>query len=227
MKQAAAKPKPAPAAAEPGGTTRARILDTAEQLFAREGPAAVTLRAIAAAASVNVAAVNYHFGSKEKLFEEMFLRRAVPLNEERLQRLADCTAQAGGRPDITAIVTAYVMPAMRLASGTSAGARAIVVQYSLGRVLAMPGVDRLLVRYYDSIRKAFVAALAKAAPHLAEHEIIWRYYWMGGSVLVSLAVPPGMVETSETLTSLRARRARARMAGELVAFLVRGFAAPV
>ncbi len=215
------KKKPPPA--EPGGTTRARILDTAEALFAREGPAAVTLRAIAAAAAVNVAAVNYHFGSKDKLFEEMFLRHVVPLNEARLRRLAACTEAAAGRPDLTAIITAYVMPALDLARVTSAGARAIVVQYSLGRVLAMPAVDRLLVRYYDNVRKAFVAALGRAAPHLAEHEIVRRYYWMGGSVLVSLAVPPGMVEGSERLTSLDARRARDALAGELVTFLVQGF----
>jgi AcrR family transcriptional regulator len=71
----------------PGERARTSILDAAEDLFAREGPSAVTLRSIAAAADVNVAAVNYYFGSKERLFEEMFLRRVVPLNEERLLRL--------------------------------------------------------------------------------------------------------------------------------------------
>ncbi len=227
MTQPAPRPTPEVMATDAAGTTRARILDTAEQLFAREGPAAVTLRAIAAAAAVNVAAVNYHFGSKEKLFEEMFLRRVVPLNEERLRLLGACAAAAAGRPGIEAIVGAYVQPAFRLtgSAGAGAGARAIIVQYSLGRVLAMPGVDRLLVRYYDSIRKAFVTALAAAAPHLSEHDIVWRYYWMGGSVLVSLAVPAGMVEAADDPVSLTARRARARVADELIAFLVRGFAA--
>jgi hypothetical protein len=98
-----------------------------------------------------------------------------------------------------------------------------VVQYSLGRVLALPAVDDLLVRYYDSLRKAFVTALARAAPHLAEHEVVWRYYWMGGGVLVSLAVPPEMVEATDTAVSPRARRARANIGEELVAFLVKGF----
>ena len=154
--------------------TRQRILDTAERLFADEGPAAVTLRSIAAAADVNVAGVNYHFGSKEKLFEEMFLRRIAPLNEERLIRLAACAAKAGGKPTLPAIVTAYVTPAM-----------------------ALPQIDQMLVRYYDRVRAAFVAALHQAAPHLTEQEVVWRYYWMGGSVMVSLAVPPGMAARAE------------------------------
>src|SRR5208283_3559077 len=173
----------------PGERARSRILDTAEDLFAREGPAAVTLRSIAAAADVNVAAVNYYFGSKEKLFEEMFLRRVVPLNEERLVRLTACLARTDAKPTLTDIVTAYVMPALQLTDAASASARAIIVQYSLGRVLAMPEVNQMLVRYYARVREAFVAALQDAVPHLAPHEVVWRYYWMGGSVMVALAVP--------------------------------------
>ena len=196
------------------GRTRLRVLDTAELLFARDGPAAVTLRSIAAAAQVNVAAVNYHFGSKDRLFEEMFLRRIVPLNEERLAGLA--RACAGGPPGLDAIITAYVAPAIRLIGEAGGSARAIVVQYSLGRVLAMPQVDTMLVRYYDQVRKQFVAALQNAAPHLSLHEVVWRYYWMGGSVMVSLAVPQGMVGAEARPEAV---------AGALIAFLGEGFGA--
>src|SRR4051794_37920404 len=127
-----------PPAGAPGERARTRILDTAEALFAGAGPSAVTLRSIAAAADVNVAAVNYYFGSKEKLFEEMFLRRIVPLNEDRLTRLEACTEAAGGTPTLEDIVTAFVMPALRLKDEANANARAVIVQYSLGRVLALP-----------------------------------------------------------------------------------------
>ena len=120
--------RPATPTGPPGERARARILDTAEELFAQAGPAAVTLRSIAAAADVNVAAVNYYFGSKEKLFEEMFLRRIAPLNEERLTRLTACTASAGGYPTLEAIVMAFVMPALRLTDDAGASARAIIVQ---------------------------------------------------------------------------------------------------
>ena len=52
----------------------------------------------------------------------------------------------------------------------------------------MPG------RYYARVREAFVAAIQRVVPHLAPHEVVWRYYWIGGSVMVALAVPPGTIE---------------------------------
>ena len=209
-------------AAPPRGA-RERILDTAEQLFAREGVMAVTLRSIAAAADVNVAAVNYYFGSKEKLFEEMFLRRVAPLNDERLTRLKACFAQSGGRPSLQAIVEAYVLPATELAVVASPSARAIIVQYSLGRILAMPEANKMLVRYYDRLRTAFVAALQQALPDLAAHEVVWRYYWMGGCLMCALAVPPGMVDAAADAMEAGRLGVRESMAESLIAFLVTGF----
>jgi AcrR family transcriptional regulator len=201
-------------------------LDAAEELFSREGPAAVTLRSIAATADVNIAAVNYYFGSKEKLFEEMFLRRVVPLNEDRLTRLRACLDNPYRKCTLKDIVTAYVMPALQLIDAASASALAIVVQYSLGRVLAMPEVNEMLVRYYAAVREAFVAALQQALPHLAPHEVVWRYYWMGGSVMVALAVPSGVVEASDTDAVPPGPASRRSMAANLIAFLVHGISAP-
>jgi AcrR family transcriptional regulator len=220
-----AKRPHAPAGA-PGERARTRILDTAEALFADEGPAAVTLRSIAAAAGVNVAAVNYYFGSKDKLFEEMFLRRVVPLNEERLARLTACIEGADGAPTLEDIVAAYVMPALQLTDVANDSARAIVVQYSLGRVLAAPEVNEMLGRYYARVREAFVAALRRAVSHLAPHEVVWRYYWMGGSVMVALAVPPGMIEASDLAAAAVEPTPRGAMPANLIAFLVQGIRAP-
>jgi AcrR family transcriptional regulator len=222
MDQVANTNRAQPSPGAPGERARTRILDTAEALFAGAGPAAVTLRSIAAAAGVNVAAVNYYFGSKEKLFEEMFVRRIVPLNEERLMRLAAYTEAAGGTPTLEAIVTAYVMPALRLTDQANASARAIVVQYSLGRVLALPEVNQMLVRYYARVREAFVVAVQRAVPGLAPHEVVWRYYWMGGSVMVALAVPPGMVEPPDGSVGLVDQQLHDTMPTDLVAFLVAG-----
>ena len=186
----------------------------------------MTLRSIAVAGDVNVAAVNYYFGSKEKLFEEMFLRRIVPLNEERLARLKACLADAGGNPALESIVTAYVMPALQLTDAASAGARAIVVQYSLGRVLAMPEVNQMLARYYARVREVFVAALQQAVPHLAPHQVVWRYYWMGGSLMVALAVPSDPVEAPDGAVVAEDHGLYKTMPANLIAFLVQGISAP-
>ena len=73
---------------EPPASAVDRILTAAARLFAARGMAGVGLREITAEAGVNLAAVNYHFGSKEKLLEALFLRRARPITEERLRLLA-------------------------------------------------------------------------------------------------------------------------------------------
>ncbi|MEJ2200328.1 MAG: TetR family transcriptional regulator, partial [Desulfuromonadaceae bacterium] len=80
--------------------TKERILDAAEELFARQGFHATSLRAITGGAQVNLAAVNYHFGSKDGLLEAVFSRRLTPLNQERQRRLEAVreAARAAGTP---------------------------------------------------------------------------------------------------------------------------------
>ena len=102
-----------------GRDTKARILDAAEALFASSGFAGASLRSITADADANLAAVNYHFGSKDDLIQAVFARRLTPLNEERLRLLDQLEADAGdGPPDLEAIVRAFLIPAfMRLMTG--------------------------------------------------------------------------------------------------------------
>src|ERR1700749_3137399 len=73
----------------PHFSTKQRILDSAEALFARHGFVGASLRQVPAAAKVNLAAVNYHFGSKENLINEVFRRRLDVLNSERQRRLTE------------------------------------------------------------------------------------------------------------------------------------------
>ena len=78
--------------------TKDRILDTAERLFADKGYPATSLRDITNEAGVNLAAVNYHFGSKEALLSAVLDRRIGPVNEKRLELLDAAEAQAGNQP---------------------------------------------------------------------------------------------------------------------------------
>ena len=79
-------------------TTKDRILDSAERLFARDGFEATSLRAITAEANVNLAAVNYHFQSKEALVQAVIGRRMGPVNAQRIALLDACEAEAGDAP---------------------------------------------------------------------------------------------------------------------------------
>jgi AcrR family transcriptional regulator len=97
----------------PSDRTRTAILEAAERLYADRGFADVTLRDIVAAADVNLAAVNYHFGSKDELIAELFVTRSLALNRERLSELRAAEDRGGGRADITEVLRALVGPSLR------------------------------------------------------------------------------------------------------------------
>ena len=92
--------------------TRERLLDIAEQLFAERGFASTSVREITDAAGANLAAVNYHFQSKENLYAEVFLRRIAHLREQFLARLRDDKTVADGdlEPALDAIANAFMSP---------------------------------------------------------------------------------------------------------------------
>ena len=87
-----------------GDETRNRILDAAEHLFADHGYTAVSLRSITAAAGVNVAAIHFHFASKEALFEAIFNRGVAPINERRLAGLRSLTRVSEARPPVQRVL---------------------------------------------------------------------------------------------------------------------------
>src|SRR5512147_3203644 len=94
--------------------TKDRILDTAESLFTEHGFEATSLRQLTAAAGVNLAAVNYHFGSKEELFQAVLTRRLDPMNQERIDLLARYEREAGSKPlTCEKILSAMLIPALR------------------------------------------------------------------------------------------------------------------
>ena len=103
--------------------TRTAILNAAERLYADRGFGDVTLRDIVAAANVNLAAVNYHFGSKDELIAELFVTRSLATNRERLNELKAAEEKGGGRAGIEAIFRALVGPTLRGCLGPTARAR--------------------------------------------------------------------------------------------------------
>src|SRR5437762_13422393 len=93
--------------------TRAAILNAAERLYAERGFGDVTLRDIVAEAGVNLAAVNYHFGSKDELIAELFVTRSLATNRERLKELNAAEQVGGGRASIQTVLRALVGPTLR------------------------------------------------------------------------------------------------------------------
>ena len=170
------------------GDTRERILDAAEALFVEHGFEATSMRMITATAGVNLAAVNYHFGAKEALIQEVFRRRLTWLNRERLRVLDELEREAkGGLVKPSQILEAFFGTALRLAADTEHGGHRFM--RLLGRTYTDPAqfVRTFLAEEYAGVVERFSAALFRALPDVPREEILWRFHFMLGALAYALA----------------------------------------
>src|SRR5271167_4762666 len=176
----------------PSDRTRALILDAAERLYAERGFGDVTLRDIVAAAGVNLAAVNYHFGSKDELIAELFVTRSLATNRARLNELKAAEAEGGGRAEIDSILRALVGPTLRGCLGPdnerSAAARFMI----RASIESVPPIRRIKNREIDHLRK-FSAAMRRALPDRNEVDLYWGLHF-------ALAMAHQTIRDSERLT---------------------------
>jgi AcrR family transcriptional regulator len=165
-------------AATPPGT-RDRILDVAERLFGERGYAATSTRAVTEAAGANVAAVNYHFGSKEGLLRAVVGRAMRPVNEER-QRLLDDFLAGEAKPEVADLVGAFVRTGANLTRQRRGGAPAVV--RLLGRVMVEPDpeVRHLFAQEVETVEGRYLEELIRALPALSPDEVTFRYRVMVG-----------------------------------------------
>ena len=178
----------------PSDRTRALILDAAERLYADRGFADVTLRDIVAAAGVNLAAVNYHFGSKDELIAELFVTRSIATNRERLNELKAAEAEGRGRADIDAILRALVGPTLRGCLGPE-NARSTAARFMIrASIESVPPIRRIKNREIDHLRK-FAAAMRRSLPDRSDVELYWGLHF-------ALAMAHQTVRDSERLSKL-------------------------
>lgn len=164
--------------------TKERILRAAERLFRSRGLAGTSLRAITAAAGVNVAAVHYHFGGRERLAREVFARSVGPVNEERLRRLSTLERAAGG-PALEDVIRALVEPVFRQAAADP-GLRELGVL-----VLAEPAGNRheLVTELFGEVMERFHRALCRALPGHPPDELFDRLLFAVGAFVHVLVGP--------------------------------------
>ena len=183
-----------------GDITRARILDTAERMFAADGYAAVSLRQITTEARVNVAAINYYFKSKDALLEAIFVRRIVPINAARMEMLEACLASGEAGPGrLECVIRAFVEPHLRLTREFGPGGT--VVMQLLGRLSTDPErrIERVLLKQYDPIWWRFAKEFAALLPHLGKATIYWRFYYLLGAVYYLTSARQWLPNRSEKL----------------------------
>ena len=168
--------------------TRERILRAAEALFMDRGFASTSLRMITARAKGNLAAVNYHFGSKEELIREVFGRHLAPLNQARIAYLDRLEAAAGGQPlSLERIIEAIVTPPLLVSRDPLKGGAAFL--RLLGRAFSEPTehMREFLPAQYREVVVRFKQALVRALPQVPEPELVWRMHFMFGAMSYAMA----------------------------------------
>lgn len=156
--------------------TRSAILAAAERLYAERGFGDVTLRDIVAEANVNLAAVNYHFGSKDELIAELFVTRSIQTNRERLNELKAAEEKGGGRASIEEILHALVGPTLRGCLGHDREGSTAARFMIRASIESVPPIRRIKNREIDHLRK-FAAAMRRALPGRDEAELYWGLHF--------------------------------------------------
>lgn len=179
-----------------------------------------SMRHLTSRAGVNLAAVNYHFGSKDALIEALFRRRLDPMNAERvaaLDRLEDFSAEN--------IIRAFVRPSLRLIEDAQGGGRNFI--RLLGRTYSEPAkeIRALIGQMYAPAMERYKAALKRALPQMPEDELVWRMHFMFGTLAYTLAA----TDTVQLIAGCKPEdRYDAELLEErLTAFLAAGLLAPL
>jgi AcrR family transcriptional regulator len=165
---------------DPRGT-RERVLRSAETLFAERGFEIVSLRDITGAADANVAAVNYHFGSKEKLIDAVIERHVVPINEERVELLNRFEAKCVESPlPVDKVLKAFLWPMLRHI--TSGEMSEELFGKFMGRLIGERGyrLPESVRPLFRMMAARFTSALRRAVPQLSEEEALWRMHFSFG-----------------------------------------------
>src|ERR1700681_3979227 len=190
--------------------TKTRILNAAEKLFCLNGFDATSLRDITAEAQVNLAAVNYHFQSKDSLIDAIIERRVDPVNRLRIEMLD----LSGPTPTVEQVVDAFLAPLLMM--------DVLPAVPLIGRVFSNPSlfVERVYKKHLLHVVKRFSEAIGAALPQLSAEERFWRLQFMAGSMSHVLALSGVFPLMSGQPFD------RAAVMGRLATFLAAGLRAP-
>jgi AcrR family transcriptional regulator len=177
--------------------TREHILNAAEEVFAELGYAGTSLREIVDRAHVTKALANYYFGNKEKLFEEIFLRRALPIVEERMVALAALKRTKGDAITVRDLVDIYLAPLLRMPR--VAPAKNFMQIHA--RLHMEPQEFALSLRreVYNESTRAYAEAIHAVLPHLSLKTVYWRLILMVGANLYAISGTHRIEEISKGL----------------------------
>jgi AcrR family transcriptional regulator len=199
-------------------STKDRILGAAEELFAQHGFAGTSLRQVTSRADVNIAAVNYHFGSKENLVNEVFRRRMDDMTDLRLSQLKTALEDHPG--ELQPVLAAFVEPALAMSQDRHGGGAFVRV---VARAYAEKndGLRKFLSDHYGHVLREFGKAIATCVPGLSKEELYWRLDFLAGALTYAMA-DFGLIKRPADVTEVAHRERAAR---ELIRFAEAGIRA--
>lgn len=170
-----------------GEITRDRMLDEAEKLFSLHGFDGVSVRDITKASGVDVALANYHFGSKDQLFDAVFQRRAEAVNARRIVLLDDVVERCAPKPpELEEVIGAFTWPVAEIMIEGGDAGRAygrLVAQVNNNPKLAAQAMSR----HFDPVVRRFMEVLRTILPECREEELFWSYHFLSGALTLSMA----------------------------------------
>jgi AcrR family transcriptional regulator len=200
--------------------TKARLLDAAERLFSEHGVDNVSVRMITGAAEANLSALGFHYGTREALVKAVFLRRLLPLADERRENLA--RLQAGGSMSAPAILNAFFDPVLRMSRSGDAGEQAFLKVLSRTLVDPSPQYREILGGELAGLLDAYLDAFQAAMPGYSRAELAGRLDFAVGAVGHALSDPEraGLGAGEARLSAVE------RVIPQVMAFVTAGFTAP-
>ena len=168
----------------PYSEAKRRLLDAAEHLFADRGFDVVSVRDVTQLAEANVAAVNYHFGSRDGMIAIVVARYITPVNEERLLRLDALEKKWSGKAiPIEEVIDAFVRPLVGAVQKSELSERLFCKL--MGRIFSLQGegIPPEVEEQIKTLSDRFVKALGKSLPGVSPEDLVWRTHFVVGAMI--------------------------------------------
>jgi len=205
-------------------TTQQKILDAAEQLFAESGFSVTSLRQITSLAEVNLASVNYHFGSKKELIQavlQRYLAVLMPRLDQEFNRLL-----ATQQPvDLHSVLSVFIKPLVELERVKKGGSTAFLQLLGRGYTDVQGHLRWFFIHHYGRTLDKFVLLVQQSCPQLPASELFWRLHFSLGTIVFTMA-------SSEALKDIAAADFKEvveidGVVQRLIPYLAAGIAAPL
>jgi AcrR family transcriptional regulator len=168
-------------------STKERILNTTEKIISEKGFSSISLRTISANAKTNLAAVNYHFGNKEKLIEMMLERRLDNLFQLRINLLDNLESGSSQPCNLKQVLDAFISPALTMSNDNHQGGQRFMKVLARAYAEKSEYLHTLLSNRYAEVIKRFAIAISRTCPQLEEKTIFWRFHFIMGSLVYVMA----------------------------------------